>query len=808
MRNGIFISIICLIISQSLFSQQNVLFSSQNLSQFKVETLTDAQINSIKLEMKKRNLTVEDLGRVAMMKGMTEEQFTLLSEKLNQKTTPINAFEKLKPTEPINTSDKLTPKKIAEPDKNTKSEEDINPETTEEPIPEEPKSLIFGSELFSSKQLNFEPNQSLATPPTYIVGAGDQLQIVIYGMQQYAEEVIVNKEGFIMLTNIGNVKAGGIQFAALLELLRKKCSYVYSSLKTGASDISVSISAFKTIQVTLIGVKNPGNYSVSSLATVFNALHAGGGPDENGSYRTIELIRNGKVIKVIDLYAFLCKGDISSNLNLQNDDIIRVPPYTKRVQVMGEIKKPGIFELKNQETYKDLLEYCSGYTDDAYTNKVLVTRISNKERKLISLEKNSMDTFGLISGDQIQVDSVLSTFENRISISGAVFRAGFYELTPSMKITDLIDKADGLTEDAHLTRALLIRQRSDLKKEIMGVNLKEIQLNPASKSNFVLKKEDQLIVPSVFEFEEESVVEITGEILKKGKYPYVRNLSLFDLIIQAGGLKESANGIVEISRIIKSDSLAKSNESEIIALNLKDGVESEAKNILLKPYDIISIRKSPIYNTINSVFIEGEVLYPGKYGIGKKNERIGEILSRAGGFNDMANVNGVKIIREIEYVDDLDSMKVKTKKITIPINYESIRRNSKSKSNISVRGGDKIVVERLIQTVSVTGEVELTSEIPLIRGKSARYYINAAGGFKEDALKKRVYVVYANGIAKKTNSFLFFRFYPKPDFGAQVVVTKKADNTKKLSNTEVIGISSILTSITGMTVALIKLFQN
>jgi protein involved in polysaccharide export with SLBB domain len=801
---SILIFICFLLSSHFLFAQTDNIFSTQNLSQYKVEELTDAQINSIKLEMKKQNLSIEDVGRIAMMKGMSAEQFKLLSEKLSQKT-PNTRIDKSKQTETLNKNEGQLGKKTTEADK--LPEENVNNDIIEEPIPEEPKSLIFGSELFANKQLNFEPNQSLATPPSYIVGAGDQLQIVIYGMQQYAEEVIVNKEGVITLTNIGNIKVGGIQFAALVEFLRKKCSYVYSSLRNGSSEISVSISTFKTIQVTLIGVKNPGNYSVSSLATVFNALHAGGGPDENGSYRTIELIRNGKVIKVIDLYAFLCRGDISGNLNLQNDDIIRVPPFTKRVQIFGEIKKPGIFELKNQETYKDLIGYCSGYTDDAYTNKVLVTRISDKERKLISLEKPHMDTFTLISGDQIQVDSVLSTFENRISITGAVFRAGFYELTPTMKISDLIQKADGLTEDAHLTRALLIRQRSDLKKEIIGINLKEVLISPESKYNYLLKKEDKLIIPSVFEFEEESVVEITGEILKKGKYPYVRNLSLFDLIIQAGGLRESANGIVEISRIIKSDTLAKNNEAEIITLNLKDGLESESKNILLKPYDIISIRKSPIYNTVNSVFIEGEVLFPGKYGIGKKNERIGEIISRAGGFNDMANVNGVKIIREIEYVDDLDSMEIKTKKITIPINYESIRRNTKSKSNISVRGGDKIVVERLIQTVSVTGEVELTSEIPLIRGKSAKFYINAAGGFKEEALRKRVYVVYANGIAKKTKNFLFFRFYPKPDFGSQVVVTKKPDNNNKLSNTEIIGISSVLTSITGMTVALIKLFQ-
>jgi protein involved in polysaccharide export with SLBB domain len=768
---------------------QDIFSANQDLSKLRAEDLTETQIGKIKVEMKKRNLTIDDLQTLALSKGMSPVQFAILSDRLK-----LSVQQELSMSETADAKEEL-PKNNQSPGNKTTV------------IQSEKYKKIFGSEIFSNAQLSFEPNQSLATPGGYVLGPGDELEIILYGMQQFQQTARISKEGFVAVSNVGNIKVGGLQFGAALELLKKKCGTIYTSLKSGASELSVSLTNFKTIQVTIIGAQSPGNYNVSSLATVFNALHAAGGPGENGSFRSIELIRKGKVIKVIDLYSFLSKGDVSGNLNLQNDDIIRVPPYFNRVEIEGEVKRPGIFELKNGEGFKDLLSYCSGYTENAYHGAVSIVRMSEKKKKIVTIDKVGFDTLKLESGDLIRVDQVLDLYENRILVKGAVYHPGEYELIEGMRISDLVSKADGFREDAYLERALLIRERPDMLKEVVGVDLHAVKASPGSVNDLLLKNEDELVVPSAFDFEENRTVEINGEILNPGKFPFIRKMKLYDLIIQSGGMKQSAAEIVEISRVTNTDSTGLKIEAEIITLNVVPDLSNDSSNIELMPFDNVSIRKKSSYNFVNSVRVEGEVMYPGKYGIGEKNERISSIIERAGGLNDKANPSGVKIIRTIEYVNDLDSMKVDRKVITVPVDYRRILKNSKHKSNVRLLPGDKIVIERLIQTVKVVGEVELNSQLPKVGNKRAKYYINSAGGFKEGADKSRVYVVYANGFAKKTKHFLFFKVYPKPEFGSQVVVTKKAENKNKLSTGEVVGISSVLSSITGMTIALINLLQ-
>jgi protein involved in polysaccharide export with SLBB domain len=768
-------------ISFNFFGQD--IFKNQDLSNYRVEDLTDIQISKIKMEMSSKGLTMQDLEILASSKGMNTTQIALLKEKLNLSKDQELMVEK---NAAVKTDQKANP----------------TPETAQlAPL----NNRIFGSEIFSNKNLNFEPNQSLATPAGYILGPGDELEIILFGMQQFQQTAKVSKEGFIPIPNVGNVKVGGLQFGAALELLKKKCGVIYSSLRSGASELSVSLTDFKTIQVTIIGARSPGNYSVSSLSTVFNALHAAGGPSENGSYRNIELIRKGKVIKYVDLYAFLTKGDVTGNLNLQNEDIIRVPPYQNRIEISGEVKRPGIFELKQNERYKDLLIFCSGYTDGAYHGAVTVTRVAEKKRKIVTFNQNELDTLELESGDVIRIDHILNLYENRISIKGAVNHPGEYELSQNMRISDLILKADGFREDAHLNRAILVREGQDLLKEMVGLDLREVLNNPGSSNNYLLKKEDELIVPSSFEFEEISSVEVNGEVLNPGQFPYVRKMRLYDLIIQSGGLKESAADLVEISRVTNSDANELTIESELISLKVNNDFSIDSSNIELMPFDIISVRKKSNYNPVNSVYVDGEAVYPGKYAIGDKNERIFSVIERAGGLNDRANPKGVKIIRIIDYLDT--TSKLKKKEITVPIDYVKISRNQKHKSNVHIIPGDKIIVERMTQTVKVIGEIELNSEFSKVGNKRAKYYINSAGGFKEEADKRRVYVVYANGFAKKTKKFLFFKIYPKAGNGSQIVVTQKAANRNKISSGEVIGISSVLSSITGMTIALINLLQ-
>jgi protein involved in polysaccharide export with SLBB domain len=766
---------------------QDFFSASNDLSKIRVEDLSENDLNRIRSEMKNRKLKIEDLQQLVYSKGMSPIQFSILKDRLN-----ISVQEEIQISQAT-------------------SESSVQPQAREgnqkKLIQSELYQRIYGSEIFTNATLNFEPNQSLATPASYLLGPGDELEIILYGMQQFQQTVRVSKEGFVTLPNIGNVKVGGLQFAAALEMLKKHCGAIYTSLKSGASELSVSLTNFKTIQVTIIGAKNPGNYNVSSLSTVFNALHSSGGPGENGSFRNIELIRKGKVIKRIDLYSFLSKGDVSGNINLQNDDIIRVPPYRKRISIEGEVKRPGLFELTENEGFKDLLVYCSGYTDKAYSGAVSLTRNSDRKKRIITIDHSGFDTLRMESGDVIKVDPILDLYENRVLLKGAVYHPGAYQLLEGMRISDLIAQADGFREDAYLERALLIRERPDMLKEVVGLDLRGIRDNSGTNYNYILKNEDELIIPSSFDFEEAKSIEINGEILNSGRYPFIRKMHLYDLIIQAGGLKESASDIVEIARVTNTDSIGIKQEAIIINLKINEQLINDSSNIELKPFDIVSIRKKSSYNMVNSIYIEGEVMYPGKYGIGEKNERIASVLLRAGGLNDKANPNGVRIIRTIEYVDDLDPVKTYRKEISVPVDYQRIAKNAKHKSNVRVLPGDKILVERMIQTVKVVGEVELNSQLPKVGNKRAKYYINSAGGFKEGADRKKVYVIYANGFAKKTRNFLFFKVYPKPKEGSQIVVNKRPENKNKISTGEIVGISGVLSSVTGMTIALIKLLQ-
>ena len=757
---------------------QDFISTTQDFSTLNVAELSVEQIEKIKFELKSRNIKLKDLQVYLNSKGMSQKQYEELSLRL-EAYKKEDGFD-----EYLNETNKQKPEKYRQGI------------TNKQRIFKD--SLVFGHEIFSNSEFNFEPNQSIATPQEYIVDIGDELQINVYGTQQFSEKVIVNKEGVINLSNVGNIKVGGLQFATLREILKKKSSAIFSTLKNGSSELSVSIINYKSIQVTIIGAVNPGSYLVSSTSTVFNALHAAGGPGENGSYRSIELIREGGVFMSIDLYSFLCSGDITKNINLKNGDIIRVPGYINRVKIEGEVKKTGIFELKNNETFSALLKYCSGFSENAFSNKVLITRNSNGQKKLITLLEKDFNTFEMQSGDLINVNQVLSLYQNKISVKGAVYRPGNYEFTAGMKLLDLILMAEGVKEDAFLNWIVLSRESDNLIKEIVGVNLKLALENPNSTHNISLRKGDELIISSVFEMQENQTIDINGEVLNPGTYPYSKKMKLLDAIQLAKGIKESASNIIEVSRL-------KNQEVEIFRfIYSKNKIDSI--NIDLKPFDMISVRKNKDFNEMKTVTLKGEFKYPGEYSIIKENERISDVLKRCEGLTNKSNSHSIRIERRIKIIEKEDSMdrEEKEKLIIVPIEYNKVLRSNKSKANVIVHDGDVVIVDQLSEVVKISGEVELTSEIPLRKSKNAKYYINAVGGFKETALKKNVYVIYANGVARQTKRFLGIKFYPKPTAGANIVVTKKSDREKKLDTSEIIGLSSILSTITAMTVAIIN----
>ena len=763
------------ILSGNTFSQT---LSPANIRNIKVSQLSDSEIRQIKNEMDKKNMSMSTLENLAITNGMSPTDFATLKSRIDAITPQVNETN-------VEMGTSL-PEKVVEFDENAVK-----------------KSQLFGSEIFTNTSLSFEPNSNMATPSNYILGAGDELQIVIYGMQEYAGSATVSKEGKINIPIVGQVFVNGLTFEAAKTQIKKAATRIYSSLGSGQSQISVTLSKIRTIRVTIIGTRKPGNYSVSSLATVFNALHVAGGPDENGSFRTIELIRNNKVIRTIDIYKFLTKGDQSDNVNLLENDVIRVPVYENRVKIEGNVKRPGIFEMLPNESFKDLLFYAGGFDEAAYRKNIKLVQNSDNGLKILDLTEDEYQSYTPQPGDVFKVSQLLSKFENKVSIKGSVFRPDDYEFEEGLTIRKLIAKAGGLTPDAFLNRALLIREKDDLTKEVLDVDITALY---RGEKTILLRKNDELYISSVFDLKNQNTIHISGQVKKPGEYPYIENIKLYDLIFLAGGLKDNASRMVEIASIIIKDEKSGSNTqvSNVRVIEIDTLLLDQTKNISLSPYDMVQIRKKPIFERQQFVVVSGEVEYPGNYVIADKKERILDIINRSGGLKYEADKNGIKVVRTVDKTVGETTVK---QTVTIPVDYDKLSKNPGSRKNLTLELGDQIVVGKKVETVKVLGNVQLNSEIPYA-GRRMKHYIGSVGGFTDKADKKRIYVVYPNGVAARTNTFLGIKDYPRIRPGSEIVVPTMDESKKdKLSAVEIASITGVIGSLTGMTVAIINLLS-
>lgn len=786
-------------INTSVVVSQTIL-DKNNLSTVDVDKLSNLEISKIQQEIDKSGLGIDALEQIALQKGMKSSEFRKLTQRLN--TVGV--------------------KTEGQDSKNRPSDENLTALKATNVKSKDTKSLVFGSQLFDNPTLNFEPNLQLATPINYILGPGDELQLSIYGVQEYNGSLTVSNEGFIAVPSAGKISVSGITIEAATDKIENALSRIYSTLRSGQSELSLSLSRIRTIQVTIIGSKQPGNYSVSSFSTVYNALFLGGGPSENGSYRKIELLRNNQVIRTIDLYKFLIDGDQSDNLGLKDNDVIRIPTYNARVEILGEVKRPGIFEVINNERFSDILKYASGFTDEAYTASVNVLRKSNRELEVYDLPEENFNSYIPVSGEEFTVTKILERFSNRITIKGAVFRPDMYSYTPGLKILDLITKAEGLTEDAYTERVRVLRVGSDLKLEILNVDLKKA-LDGDLTENVVLEREDIVTVYSLLDFEEEFKVTIGGEVKSPGVYNYYPGFTLNDLLLQAGGLADAASKRVEIARMIVSDEFKGGLEkSQIVNIEIDPENNEQAENFILRPFDAVNIRRMPVYSKPDIIKVTGAVLYPGDYALATKNERIYDVIKRVGGLSIIADTKGVKIkrpikqsqIEQIESINlnlsDADSIqnnlekkyKKEVKFTTIPVNWDDIIKNPESNTNIRLVAGDVIEVVAFSEGVKVAGNVLLTSEIPYQKGKSFRYYIDAVGGTDAKGWKKKSYVIYPNGKASVTKSFLFFKNYPKVLPGSQIIVPEKPE--RNFDSTAIASFAGILVSLAGVVIALLR----
>ena len=664
------------------------------------------------------------------------------------------------------------------------------------------KKVIFGRNIFNTRGLTFAPNQNIATPANYKLGPGDQVIIDIWGANQTTISQVISPDGYISIDNLGLVYLNNMSVAEAEKYLRKRLSAIYASVgeNNTASEIKVTLGQIRTIKVHVMGeVVKAGTYSLSSYSTAFYAIYHAGGVSDLGSLRNISVVRNGKQIAVVDVYDFILKGESKGNISLQDGDAIIVPPYHSLVEIDGNVKRPMFYEMADGETLNTLLGYAGDFTGDAYRKSVTVTRKNGREYQIHTVDDNQFSAFALMDGDKVEVGRMIERFENRIEVKGAVYREGVYQLNDNLNtVSKLVNKAEGVMDDAFLARAVLHRERPDLTLELIQVDLGNILNGTAA--DITLQKNDVLYIPSIHDLKDIGTITVMGEVANPGVFPYADNATLEDMIILAGGLLESASTVrVDVSRRIVDAKTTEAKEviGEQFTFALKDGLVIDGdKGFVLKPYDQIYVRKSPTYHSQSSVTVNGEVLFTGTYNLTKKAERLSDIITRAGGITQFAYPRGARLTRtmndeELRRAKDVialakrnqtDSLDMNSlnlyKKFTIGIDLEKAIANPGSDADVVLREGDVLEVPELNNTVRISGMVMYPNTVSFAEGKTLKYYIEQAGGFTQQAKKKKTYVIYMNGQIKRGKLGSTSVIEP----GCEIIVPVKEKNKAALQN--------------------------
>tara|TARA_B100001094_G_scaffold332436_1_gene404457 strand:+ start:1879 stop:4422 length:2544 start_codon:yes stop_codon:yes gene_type:complete len=515
------------------------------------------------------------------------------------------------------------------------------------------KSDIYGYEVFRGNTfLSFQSNLNLPTPKDYVLGPGDKLFIDIYGQSENYYQAEVSPDGDLILENFGPINVSGLTVENSKKRLLSRLKKVYTGINQNKTFVNISVGIPRAVRVNIVGEVNlPGTYNFSAFNTVYNAIYVAGGITENATLREVKLFRNNKLVEVVDIYKFLNEGDQSSNVRLENNDLIVVGPYTNRISISDGVKTPGKFEIKNGETVSDLIKYAGGFSENSYSKSIRITRIFDEKYKIVDVYSDQFDFFELKSGDKIEVDKIIEKYENRLIVKGSVYKPGIYSLSDNMTIKDLIEKAEGLQPDTFMDRGFITRTNEDFSTTNISFNVLN-QINGSGKPIF-LEKDDVLNVISINDLKDDNYIEISGEINKPGVYPFSKNLNLEDIILLAGGVRKNATlKSIEISRVNSSKNSFSS--SEVFYVDI-DNLNSDS-NFQLKPFDNIIIRKDPNIEYLKFARIEGEVNYPGKYAISSKKERISDLLKRAGGPNEYAYYEGATIIRKTEFAEELSQI--------------------------------------------------------------------------------------------------------------------------------------------------------
>ncbi|GAA3948268.1 capsule biosynthesis protein [Chitinophaga oryziterrae] len=818
------LQLLLLVAGYSVKAQISSSMSKAQISQMKVDDLSDDQIRQLVAQMKKNNVSYSQIDQYAAEKGISETEVAKLKDRMKQ----LNLDKELTGTSNSKYSSQNSDST------GRQYNDDSNGDTTayyqeryrriqnKETFEKEMKRRkIFGTELFSNQNLTFEPNLRMATPPNYRIAAQDELVIDVYGYSEVQHTLKVTPEGYVRIPNLGPVYVNGLTMEEARTRITKQLSVIYGGIKTGNTSVQVSLGNIRSIRVLLIGeIVRPGTYTLPSLATVANALYVSGGPNENGSFRTIKVVRNGQSIATFDLYDFLIHGDLTNNIVLQDQDIVKVEAYKMRVELLGEIKRPAIYEAIETETLQNILDFAGGYTDNSFRDIIKVFRVTNKAREVVNVQADEVATFKLKSGDKFYVDSILNRYTNRVTISGAVFHPGDYALEDDMTVGDLIKRADGVQEVAAMSRGIIRRLQEDFTPSIISFNVQDV-INGKQKLN--LKREDSVIIFSKLQIREQYLVKIDGEVIQPGYFNYGDSMHLEDLVLLAGGLKDAASlKHVEIARRIRTAGMYDSSDTRL-AITQQFDINADlsdfpaAASFVLQPFDEIMIRRAPAYREQANIEMDGEVVYPGVYAINTKRERISDVIKRAGGLRPEASAEGAVLLRKT-FVNESDSSlllsklqvfynklkdstsvdkvrsAVEQKVQLLGIELEEILAHPGSKYDLLLEEGDVIKVPKKLQTVQLFGEVYFPKKVRFDKNFSFRNYVRGAGGFTAQALRRRSYIVYANGEVKSTRKALFFNSYPKVKPGAEIYVPSRPER-KGMSAGTAVALGSGLASI-------------
>lgn len=779
--------------------------------------LTDDQVIAYIKQQTALGKTQQQIGKELLAKGVTPEQAKRIKEAYEAQE---GAAQNTPDAAPQNYNDIATARK---------NMTEVGPDSTlanQSARPQTQGVKIYGHDIFKTNSQIFEPSENLATPQNYRLGPGDEVMIDIWGNSEDHIRQTISPEGSIMIEQIGPVYLNGMTIADANKHIKNVFSKKYAGVSDAETDVQVTLGQVRTILVDIMGeVASPGSMRISPFGTVFNALYRAGGINDIGSLRNIQVLRNGKKVAGVDLYEYIFDGKASGNIRLQEGDVVIVPPYEQVVDITGNVRRPMMYEIKPGETVANILDYAGGFDGNAYSDIINLSRKNGQENQMFNISKADFANYKLKDGDMIKVGTVIDRYANRVELDGAVFRPGMYALSSDLStVKQLIQKAEGLKEDAYTQRALLYREGPDLRLEVISLDLGAIMSGNAK--DVRLKRNDVLVVSSIFDIKDLGDFTITGQVAFPGNYSYVENFTVEDLILRAGGLLDGASTAkVNIYRRLIDPTATDQTQqlSQSLTISIENGLAvGDNKGLVLQPYDMVVVRKSPGYSTQQMVTLDGEVLFTGQYAIVQRNERLSSFVQRAGGLIDGAYIKGAQLTRKLSEAEmrareetlalaksqsgagGSDSIALSKIQIadhySVGIDLEKALQFPGSTYDLVLKDGDHLYVPEQQSVVKIAGDVMFPNSVVYVPGKKLKYYIDQAGGYGQRAKKCKAFVVYMNGSVARAKG------NTPIEPGCQIIVPSKPESSGT-DWTKIMTLVTGFTSVATMAATVTNLFK-